>query len=284
MKCIAVDWSGAESDALQLQGIALAIAEGGSLTRVTNGLVREEVIGLLMQEIKSGGELAIGMDFAFSFPAWYLQRRKRQRASAFWELAAKEGETWLDGNTWPFWGRKGRYQKRPVSLNAYSEFRKTDDDLRDSGFRPQSVFKVYGAGTVGTGSIRGLPFLANLRNAGAAIWPFDAASNGQPIVIEIYPRYFYTTEGINEVINNGKITGRDSRQAYLASEKYRHIEQHWRDFMIGNEHAFDAGISALKMSAHAADLRSLQQDTDAPYSLEGRIWTPPTGSESCPGG
>ena len=270
MKCIAVDWSGSRGDADQLQRIALAIAEEGSLTRLKNGLTREEIVALLVEEIKSGGALAIGIDFAFSLPEWYLHDRGLRSARELWELATQEGETWLKGSTWPFWGRKGPYQKRPASLDTYFEFRKTDDDLRDRRFRPQSAFKVYGAGTVGTGSIRGLPFLADLRDAGAAIWPFDAPENGQPIVVEIYPRYFYGTG----ITNNGDITGRNSRRAYLAPEEYSRLEQHWRDIMIGNEHAFDAGVSALVMSANAANLRRLQPDTASPYSLEGRIWTP----------
>ncbi|MBK8180793.1 MAG: hypothetical protein IPK67_18245 [Planctomycetes bacterium] len=44
-----------------------------------------------------------------------------------------------------------------------------------AGIRPKSVFQI-GAGTVGTGSLRGMPFLAELRRAGFSIWPFDRAS------------------------------------------------------------------------------------------------------------
>ena len=41
------------------------------------------------------------------------------------------------------------------------------------GIRPKSTFQIGGAGSVGTGSVRGWPALVRLREAGFAIWPFD---------------------------------------------------------------------------------------------------------------
>lgn len=68
------------------------------------------------------------------------------------------------------------------------------DDLRRTdreapaigGIRPKSVFQIGGAGAVGTGSLRGMPILKRLRDAGFAVWPFDAPR--WPCVVEIYPR------------------------------------------------------------------------------------------------
>ena len=265
--CIAVDWSGSEGEEAQLAHIWLAVAESDSLIRLKNGLTRDEAIAMLVKEIESGDEVVIGFDFAFSFPQWYLLHRKLCCVHELWDLAEREGEEWLSGLRWPFWGRPGPYQKRPGNLKDLFQFRQTDRDHRSS--RPKSVFQVYGSGAVGTGTVRGLPALARLQDAGAAIWPFDVPEPGRPSVIEIYPRLFYG----REVINNGSVGGRDSRKSYLETH-YAHLERHWRDSMIGSADAFDAGVSALVMSAYAGDLRRLEQASQAPKSFEGEIWFP----------
>ena len=50
----------------------------------------------------------------------------------------------------------------------------------------KSTFQIGGAGSVGTGSLRGMPHLRRLRQAGFSIWPFHSASPWT--VMEIYPR------------------------------------------------------------------------------------------------
>ena len=44
---------------------------------------------------------------------------------------------------------------------------------RVRGIAPKSVFQIGGAGSVGTASLRGMPVLQRLREAGFAVWPFD---------------------------------------------------------------------------------------------------------------
>ena len=44
--------------------------------------------------------------------------------------------------------------------------------------------------------------------------------------------------------------------------------------MVGNENAFDAGVSALVMSKHAGEFRNLKSTLQPPMSLEGEIWRP----------
>ena len=267
VKCIAVDWSGSQDEEGQLQGIWLAVAEARSLTRLKNGLTRDEAIATLVKEIESGGPLFIGLDFAFSFPQWYVTRLERCSARGLWDLAGEQGEEWLRGNTWPFWGREGPYRKLPENLTENLRFRQTDEDHRNS--HPKSVFQINGAGAVGTGTIRGLPKLACLQDAGAAIWPFDAPNPDGPNVIEIYPRVFYGTD----VTNNNRVSGRDARNLYLDTH-YAGLGRHWRDTMIGSGDAFDAGVSALVMSAHADELQGLKRATQEPKSVEGEIWSP----------
>lgn len=267
MKYIAVDWSGAEKEKGQLDGIWLAVAEGQSLARLMNGLTREEVCRKLIGNIESGEDIVVGLDFAFSFPEWYFGYRGISDARCLWNLAAAEGERWLEGNTWPFWGRPGPLQKRPSCLNKDNEYRQTDLDLKAMGCQPKSVFQTYGNGAVGTGSIRGLPFLPCLRDAGFSVWPFDAPR--MPLLVEIYPRCLYG----RGLINNMTVQGRDSRRAYI-EKHYPNIELHWVDIMIGNDNAFDAGISALEMCKHAQEFAKLPRATAPPKLLEGEIWRP----------
>ena len=266
--CIAVDWSGAKNEKGQLAGIWLAVAKSDSLIRLKNGLTRDEAIAMLVKEIESGGPLVIGLDFAFSFPHWFLQCRQLHSVNDLWELAASEGEEWLTGETFPFWGKKDtKYQKRPEDLKDHRQFRQTDEQHITSNIK--SVFQISGVGAVGTGTIRGLPELSRLQKAGAAIWPFDVPKPDGPNVIEIYPRLFYGSA----VTNNMSVSGRNCRKSYL-EKRYPRLERHWRDAMIGSDDAFDAGISALAMGTRAMELQKLKRATQLPKLLEGEIWPP----------
>ncbi len=267
LRCIAVDWSGANDEKGQLVGIWMAVTESGSLTRLTNGFTREEIVAELVQEIESGDPIVIGIDFSFSFPEWYLRRRKLDDVRDLWALAEQEGEDWLGGDTWPFWGRSGKYRSRPNDLYAELRLRKTEEQYRSD--QPKSVFQVAGSGQVGTGSVRGLPKLADLKDAGAAIWPFDDPETSNATVVEIFPRLFYG----QGVTNNWRVKGRDSRRAHLEAE-FASIRRHWRDIMVGSPDAFDAGVSALAMSANVGELRGLRQTTNPRMKLEGSIWFP----------
>ena len=266
MRCIAVDWSGAQDPARQRAAMWLAEAEGGKLLRLEKDRTRDQIAALLMRIIQEHGDMAIGLDFAFSYPEWYLRERGLINAGDLWQLAAKEGDTWLGGKAWPFWGRPGPYQKRPPDLGGNRQFRQTELALKGRGFHPKSVFQVYGAGAVGTGTVRGLPILADLQDAGAAIWPFDASK--LPMVIEIYPRVL-----IGHIVTNNS----GARAEYL-DLRFPSIDRELRQAMVVSADAFDAGVSALVMAGHTNSLSNLSQATDPTKQLEGEIWRP----EKCP--
>src|SRR5688572_17311154 len=127
--------------------------------------------------------MVIGLDFAFSMPAWFLEQRGITSAAELWALADREADDWLAACAWPFWGRPGV----PCPKDLPDPLRRTDRDVpRTGSIRPKSVFQVGGAGAVGTGSLRGMRTLHRLRAAGFSIWPFDPP--GWPRVVEIYPR------------------------------------------------------------------------------------------------
>ena len=261
VRCIALDWSGAIDYPNQLNHIWIAEACHNAIIRMRNGLTRTEAIDYLIQEVMPGKPAVIGLDFAFGYPQWCQYHFKYNGVQKLWALAGRQGERWFDGNSWPLWGRKGRYLKRPQDLWPTLRYRQTDRD--HAQFKPKSVFKLIGDGQVGTGTIRGLTHLARLHQAGAAIWPFSDVNPSGVSVIEIYPRLFYGTL----LTNNTSVEGRDHRRDFLGL-RYRHLERHWRDIMIGSADAFDAGVSALVMSQYAADFMPSSEGT--PRTISGR--------------
>ena len=265
LRCIAVDWSGNRRPGSQREHIWVAEVEQGRPGRLENRRTRDEVVDWLSEQIRGDGLLVIGLDFAFSFPEWYVRMRNCRNVGELWVLADEAGEDWLTCQTPPFWGRRRSPNPTlPDNLTEDRQFRETD-----WVHYGKSVFQVSGRGSVGTGSIRGLPYLAAMQCAGATIWPFDDPEAGKPNVVEIYPRVFYR----NSVTHGRQGGGQASRRRYL-ERNYPGLRQQWRGSMIESPDAFDAGVSALVMSANVGDLQGLRQSTVARVALEGEIWAP----------
>jgi hypothetical protein len=218
-RILAVDWSGARTR----EGGAIWLAEAvdGRLVRLEGGRGREQLVAHLLEEASRDAELVVGLDFAFSLPEWFLRTRGIDDVSNAWDLVSCEAETWLRDPRPPFWRKR-----RPPGQVA---FRRTE---LECGGAPKSVFQLVGAGQVGTGSLRGMPFLPRLRER-FSIWPFDEPR--LPLLVEIYPRLHRSEDG-----------------------------------GYPNEHARDAAASALAMSRWRGDWRRLPRDPR--YALEGRIW------------
>jgi hypothetical protein len=88
---IAIDWSG-QSGPGQKRVIWLAEVTGGHLTRLENGRTRNDVVDHLVAQKHRDPKLVVGIDFAFSLPAWYLQHR-RLSERALWTVIADEALT-----------------------------------------------------------------------------------------------------------------------------------------------------------------------------------------------
>jgi len=160
----------------------VAVVRDGQLVYLENGRTREEVIAAVAASVHEHREVVVGFDFAFSFPAWFVHERGLRDVGSLWDLVGAVGEEWLAECRPPFWGRAGA--KKPVLREHLRETDKACDPV--SGITPKSVFQIGGAGAVGTASIRGMPYLGRLRQAGFSIWPFDPPR--LPLVVEIYPR------------------------------------------------------------------------------------------------
>jgi hypothetical protein len=254
---IAVDWSGRATSAGQRRHIFIASWHAGVIT-LENGYTHEEVCALLLSAAAQTPDLVVGLDFAFSFPAWWLREQNCEDAFALWQLAAKNGERWLRDGCEPFWGRPG--QPCPLDHRAprWRGFRSTDHVLS-----AKSPFQIAGAGAVGTGSIRGMPMLARLHRAGFHLWPFQPAK--MPLALEIYPRLF-----TGAVVKSR----RNARMDYLQQPRYASLPGDVLAKATASEDAFDALCSLLGMVEHAAHLNTLAQEHHPVARLEGAIWNP----------
>ncbi len=212
----------------------MAIAGPGGITS-SAGRTREQAIDLVEQLT---GPCVVGFDFCFGAPAWFAREQGCATVDAFWKRAAQHGDQWIGPPpTLPFWRDKGTQPPRD------RRFRRCEEELKLRGIHPSSIFMLVGPGTVGTGSVRGMPLLARLREAGFAIWPFDAPR--ERTVVEIFP-------------------------TLLEPLAPQHLSQ--RDYATNDER--DAVLSAAVMWDHRASFAELQAATDPVTRIEGDIWTP----------
>lgn len=255
---IAVDWSGAARGAEQR--IWLAEVARGRLVRLECGRSRVELVRHLQDCALREPALAVGLDFAFGFPAWFANEQGARSAPEAWRIAAERGENWLARSPAPFFGRKG--SRRPPPDPERPLWRRTElEHLPLAGIRPKSVFQIGGAGAVGTGSLRGMPLLPELERADFSIWPF--ASARPPFAAEIYPRWF-----------TGPLTksSRHARALQLANHPLP-AERRLCELAEASEDAFDAALSALALAG--APSPEDPREMEALFRIEGRIWRPP---------
>ncbi len=260
MGVVAVDWSGRRTG--ERRYLWTAEAADGELVSLACGRTRAQLADDLVARAHADPGLVVGLDFSFSFPAWFLDQRGFATAPELWDAATRDGEAWLRDCAWPFWGRPGR--PRPDLPQHLRATEAAIGEAAAGGIRPKSTFQIGGAGSVGTGSLRGFPVLARLRRAGFAIWPFDAPAT-PPVAVEIYPRLL--TGAV--VKSDG-----DARRAHL-DHRHPGIEPALRDLALAGEDAFDAAVSAIVMSHHGGHLRALDAIDDPVVRREGWVWAPP---------
>ena len=268
---IAIDWSGSASVAVQKRSIVAADWQDGVVS-ISSGRTRYETTVWLIEQARQSPRMVVGLDFAFSFPAWFVRQEAGSAGATiedFWRMVADRGESWLnrDGQApgaSPFWGRRLPAGGGTPCPEGHREpgwlgYRQADRSSRP-GIQPKSPFQIGGAGAVGTGSIRGIPELYSLRKAGFSIWPFHAPA--LPIVMEIYPRSF--TGPVNK-------SDRDARTALL--QQLQPCPDAGLQLQAAeSEDAFDAYCSVLGMAQQAEDIRQLRQAKDEITLLEGSIF------------
>jgi hypothetical protein len=197
----------------------------------------------------------VGLDFAFSLPRWFLDENRLAGPGELWRHMTDHADHWLAPER-PFW-RAANAGRPPRNR----EFRQTDGELGARGRHPSSPFKLVGPSQVGSGSLRGMPHLAELERAKFNIWPFSA---GLPLVVEIYPAAL------------GQLTRKsDPQEIAHAVRGDRRIPAEWKAHAACSQDAFDAAVSALRMAEHVEEFARLRPAKGGSrYALEGRIWMP----------
>lgn len=252
MRVIAVDWSGDKGGGANT--IWLAEAVDGQIVRLENGRSRKQLVDHLIKIATTESQVIAGLDFAFGMPSWFARKHGASSGPALWSVVAQEGETWLAEAPFPFYGKGGIKQPKDVEL-----LRLTEKACKGA----KSTFLINVPGAVGSGSIRGMPFLQAFRINGWAVWPFDAPAC--PLLIEIYPR-----------ILTGPVqkSSWHDRRSYLKTH-YPHWHDGLVEHAVASEDAFDASVSALVMDRHREMLSSLPDLSADPIDRkEGRIWSP----------
>ncbi len=289
-KIIAIDWSGRVDVAGQRRHIVAAIITRDGVS-IESGRTREEWVAWLIEQAKATPRMVVSFDCCFSYPAWFLAELGCKDIFAFWKhVAAGHGEKWLAQTNKPrderFWGKPHKKPAEFCGIGMPRMMRLTDMENKIAGsisparaakvrgIAPKSPFQIGGAGSTGTGSLRAIPFLLQLREAGFRIWPFESAAldnkRPQPLVVEMYARLL--TGAV-------KKSSTEARRTYLRSKMrddsfYAKLKRSIVAKAIASEDAFDALISAMEMARNAQEFSKLKKTGDATRKLEGITWVP----------
>jgi hypothetical protein len=297
-RIVAIDWSGDASAAGQRRKIWAGVWSGGGgkvfggNVTLEAGRTRAELVDALIAMARETPRMVVGVDFCFSYPAWFVREHGAATAVEFWEIVAAHGERWLSRECEEarFWGRVGpmRSGKKPREFRgdagALRMLRRADEACkvraaildvalaaRVKGIAPKSPFQIGGAGAVGTGTLRGIPQLQRLHAAGFRVWPFEEpelrGEKPRPLMVEIYPRL------LTGEVNKGSAK---ARAAWLAKRRgdaaYAALGRGVLGKARASEDAFDALVSVMAMAEQRASFLALRKASDAVTLLEGAVW------------
>jgi hypothetical protein len=294
-RIVAVDWSGRMDAAGQRRHIWAGVWTAGRVT-LEAGRTREELVEWLIAMSRETPRMVVSLDCCFSFPAWFLAEHGCDTVVEFWRKVAEgQGERWLARESDAvardvrFWGAPHKRPEEFCGENLHRSMRLTDMEnkitpkllegdperaAKVKGITPKSPFQIGGSGSVGTGSLRAMPFLLRLSQAGFRVWPFQSAklsgANPQPLLVEMYTRLM--TGAVAK--SNG-----ESRARYLAAKKksdevYRGLGRLVMQRALASEDAFDALVSMLEMVRRRQEFFRLKATKDPVLRLEGITWSP----------
>jgi len=295
-RLIAIDWSGRIDLPGQRRHIYAGIwtrSKNGKITvKLEAGRTRDEVADWLIALAAETPRMVVSIDCCFSYPAWFLEEHNCATVFDFWKhVADGQGERWLAreavdiAHDTRFWGKPHKRPEEFSGENLRRMMRFTDWDNKIAqrlpngdadraakmiGITPKSPFQIGGSGSVGTGSLRAMPFLLRLREAGFRTWPFEAASPNKPLVVEMYTR-----------LMTGAVAKRNptARKAYLSARRkqdplFAPVSRAVFRTAEASEDAFDALISTMEMVRYAGEFARLKATKDPILRLEGITWRP----------
>ena len=213
---VAVDWSANGKPKQGKGSIWIAIRGVSGTEESENPATRWEAVGrierLLEKATAARRRLLVGFDFPFGYPAGTARMLTgRDGWETVWSrIAEVVGDDLHNANNrfdaaallnaafegkGPFWGNglrrdiPGLPRKKPPrsrwGVNLPANRRYTESKVKGA----QEVWKLSGAGSVGSQALTGIAALEGLRDhAGAQVWPFETLGEGRSHVLaEIYP-------------------------------------------------------------------------------------------------
>jgi hypothetical protein len=294
-RVVAVDWSGRVDAAGQRKHIWAGVWTAGKIT-LEAGRTREELAEWLITMAMETPRMVVSLDCCFSFPAWFLAEHGCTTVFEFWRKVAEgQGERWLARECKEverdvrFWGAPHKRPEEFCGPNLHRMLRLTDVDnkvtpklegedparaAKVKGITPKSPFQIGGSGSVGTGSLRAMPFLLRLSKAGFRVWPYESAqlnrTKPNPLLMEMYTRLM--TGAVAK-------SNEQARRKYLSAKKktdtlYVGLKPGVLQKAHGSEDAFDALVSCMEMVRWRKEFGALKATKDPVLKLEGITWRP----------
>jgi hypothetical protein len=308
-RVVAVDWSGDKGPGQRKKiwaGVwtaADSFSKDGKVT-LESGRTREELFAWLVEMARETPRMVVGIDCCFSFPAWFLAEHGCETVFDFWRhVADGQGERWLAreceevARDERFWGKPHKRPEQFCGVGLHRSMRSTDMEnkitpkmlegdperaAKVKGITPKSPFQIGGSGSVGTGSLRAMPFLLRLREAGFRVWPFESSAAGavraQPLVVEMYTRLLTgAVKKSNPVARREYLLAKKKMDATYAGLAYSGLSRGVVAKAMGSEDAFDALVCCMEMVRWRGEFAGLRATRDAVLRLEGITWRPGVG-------
>lgn len=169
---------------------------------------RCEAEGALGALLTGRQRVLLGFDFAFGYPDWAMRRLGGWRRA--WALIERMEKAGLDR-----FGAAGELNRRlgvPAfwggALSARRMAQGIVEKRRCEAAQPgvQSPFKLWGAGSVGSQTLTGIPVAERLRRRfGAAVWPFEDVTGARVVFAEVWPRL--APPGRGDVLDEQQVRG-----------------------------------------------------------------------------
>ena len=138
------------------------------------------------------------------------------------------------------------------------------------GITPKSPFQIGGSGSVGTGSLRAMPWLLHLWENGFRVWPFEDADPERPLLVEMYTRLMTGAVKKSNAVARKAYLGLKRREDGLYGGLPRGVVAKAQ----ASEDAFDALVSCIEMIRWQDEFRGLRATEDPTLRLESITWRP----------
>jgi len=273
---VVVDWSANGTPKRGADSIWIGVAEGGVVT-ATNPATRAEAVAaldaLFSRATDAGLRVLAGFDFPFGYPRGLSQAI---RQGGDWrDVWARIADVVVEGpgnvsnrfhaaaslnalfpGDGPFWGNglkadiAGLPRKKPVGWGDTLPDNRRPSDTAAKG--AQEVWKLSGAGSVGSQALTGIAALHRLRvRHPFRVWPFEEHEAGH-VVAEVYPSLVPVSPASGQVKDAAQVT--TLARAFAAADATGLLSDMLAAPLTPEERSDAASMLGL---SHVAELRDL---------------------------